>query len=226
VIIGVVPAAGLATRLQPLPCSKELLQVGGRALIDLLVERMRAGGAGEIRVVTRPDKHDLIGHAIAQGAAIVLGEPQNVSESVLLGVTGAASGDVALVGFPDTLWEPLDGFARLVPLVEGGADLALGLFHGDEPERYDVVVLDADGRVRDIETKVPEPSSDLIWGCFAVRVGALEGLADAPEPSVHFLRLVRAGRVASAFLSDGFVDIGTREAMARSGAVAPMPRHC
>jgi glucose-1-phosphate thymidylyltransferase len=220
-ILGVVPAAGLATRLQPLPCSKELLQVDGRPVIDRLVDRMRAGGADEVRVVTRPDKHDLIGHALAEGATIALGEPANVSESVLLGAAGAAGDDVALVGFPDTLWEPLDGFARLVRLVEAGADLALGLFRGDEPERYDVVVLDADGRVRDIETKVPEPSSDLIWGCFAARVGALDGLADAPEPSVHFLRLVRAGRAASAFLSSDFVDIGTREAMAAVGAVAP-----
>ena len=68
---------------------------------------------------------------------------------------------------------------------------------------------------------MPEPSSDLIWGCFAARVGVLDGLADAPEPSVHFLRLVRAGRVASAFLSESFVDIGTPEAMARAGAVVP-----
>jgi glucose-1-phosphate thymidylyltransferase len=220
-ILGVVPAAGLATRLQPLPCSKELLRVGGRPVIDLLVERMRVGGAEQIRVVTRPDKHDLIGHAIAEGAAIALGEPANVSESVTLGLVGAAAGDIVLVGFPDTLWEPLEGFARLVPLVDAGADLALGLFRGDEPERYDVVVLDTEGRVLDIETKVAEPSSDLIWGCFAARVGALEGLTDAPEPSVHFLRLIREDRVASAILSDRFIDIGTREAMARAGAVVP-----
>jgi glucose-1-phosphate thymidylyltransferase len=220
-VLGVVPAAGLATRLQPLPCSKELLEVGGRAVVDLFVERLRAGGAEEIRVVTRPEKHDLIGHALVQGAVIALGEPENVSESVTLGLAGAGLDEIALVGFPDTLWEPVDGFARLVPLVEDGADVALGLFRADEPERFDVVVLDGEGRVLDIETKVAEPSSNLIWGCFAARVGALAGLEDAAEPSVHFLRLAREGRVASAFLSDGFVDIGTREAMARLGAAVP-----
>jgi len=220
-LLGVVPAAGSATRLQPLSCSKELLQVGGRAVIDLLVERVRAGGAEEIRIVTRPDKRDVIEHAIGTGATVVLGEPANVSESVLLGISGAAEGDIAFVGFPDTLWQPLDGFARLVPLLDDGADLALGLFRGHEPERSDVVVLDADGGVRDIETKAPEPSSDLIWGCFAARVGALDGLADAPEPSVHILRLARAGRVATAFLSDAFIDIGTPRTMRAAGAHAP-----
>lgn len=223
-ILGVVPAAGLATRLQPLPCSKELLRVGGAPVVDRLVAQLRAGGADTVRLVTRPDKQDLVEHARSLGVTVVLGTPSNVSESVLLGVAGAAPDDVALVGFPDTLWEPLDGFARLVPLVEAGADVALGLFHTEEPERCDVVVLDTDGRVRDIETKVPEPSSNLIWGCFAARVGALDGLADAPEPSVHLLRLVRAWRVASVFLAGEFVDIGTREAMAAAGALAPQGR--
>jgi glucose-1-phosphate thymidylyltransferase len=218
-IVGVVPAAGLATRLQPLRGSKELLRVGGLPVIDRLVERMRAGGADELRVVTRPEKEDLAAHAREQGATVVLGTPANVSESVMLGLAEAAASDVALVGFPDTLWEPVDGFARLVPLVEAGADVALGVFRAEEPERFDVVVLDAEGRLLDIETKVAEPSSSLIWGCFAARVGALAGLTAAAEPSVHFLRLARAGRVATAYLADGFVDIGTREAMARAGAV-------
>jgi glucose-1-phosphate thymidylyltransferase len=220
-IVGVVPAAGLAMRLQPLRGSKELLRVGGVPVIDLLVERMRAGGAEELRVVTRPEKEDLAAHVRELGATVVLGTPANVSQSVTLGVADSAADDIALVGFPDTLWEPIDGFARLVPLVEAGADVALGVFRADEPERFDVVVLDAEGRLLEIETKVPEPSSSLIWGCFAARVGALRGLTDSPEPSVHFLRLARDGRVATAFLADGFVDIGTREAMARAGAVPP-----
>jgi dTDP-glucose pyrophosphorylase len=220
-VVGVVPAAGLATRLQPLPCSKELLRVGGAPVVDRLVERMRAGGAEEVRVVTRPEKGDLAAHAERLGALVVLGHPGNVAESVTLGAEGLPGEAIALVGFPDTLWEPEDGFARLVPLVEAGADVALGLFRVDEPERCDVVVLDEDGRLLDVETKVPEPSSDVIWGCFAARAAALEGLPAAAEPSVHFVRLARVGRVATAFLSETFVDIGTREAMARAGAVPP-----
>jgi glucose-1-phosphate thymidylyltransferase len=221
VVVGVVPAAGFATRLQPVPCSKELLRVGGVPVVDRLVERMRAGGAQELRVVTRPEKGDLVAHVERLRARILLGHPANVSESVTLGTAGLPGEAIVLVGFPDTVWEPVDGFARLVPLVESGADVALGLFRVDEPERCDVVVLDADGRLRDVETKEPRPSSDVIWGCFAARVAALAGLADAAEPSVHFLRLAREGRVATAFLSETFVDTGTREAMARAGAVPP-----
>jgi len=40
-IVGVIPAAGHAIRLQPLSGSKELLEIGGRPVMDYLVERMR-----------------------------------------------------------------------------------------------------------------------------------------------------------------------------------------
>ena len=58
-IVGILPAAGYAVRLQPLECSKEMLEIGGRPVIDYLVERMRAGGCEELRVVTRPEKQDV-----------------------------------------------------------------------------------------------------------------------------------------------------------------------
>ena len=43
-IIGVVPAAGYARRLQPLDRSKEVLEVKGRPVLDYLLDRMRAEG--------------------------------------------------------------------------------------------------------------------------------------------------------------------------------------
>jgi glucose-1-phosphate thymidylyltransferase len=218
-ILGVVPAAGLATRLQPLPCSKELLQVGGRPVIDRLVDRMRAGGADEVRVVTRPDKHDLIGHALAEGATIALGEPANVSESVLLGAAGAAGDDVALVGFPDTLWEPLDGFVRLLAALEDRFAGVLGLFTTSEPERSDVVEVDANGVVTAIHVKPERPPSSLIWGCCAVRVCALEGIRQHAQPGTLFKTLAPEGKLAGMRLSDRWLDIGTPEALklARAG---------
>jgi UTP-glucose-1-phosphate uridylyltransferase len=58
-IVGVIPAAGYATRLQPLPCSKEICVVGGKPVMDYLVEQMRIGGCSELRVITRPEKRDV-----------------------------------------------------------------------------------------------------------------------------------------------------------------------
>ncbi|MDQ3777803.1 MAG: NTP transferase domain-containing protein, partial [Actinomycetota bacterium] len=155
---GVIPAAGEARRLQPLPGSKELLTVGGRPVMDHLVERMRAVGA-EVTVVTRPDKRDVIEHARRLELNVVVGRPQSVSESILLGV---GEGETIVLGFPDTVWEPRDGFAHLLRALDG-VDVALGVFESEEPERSDVVILDED-RVAAVDVKPLRPRSSLVWG--------------------------------------------------------------
>jgi NDP-sugar pyrophosphorylase family protein len=209
VIIGVVPAAGYATRLQPIDCSKEVYPVRGRPVIDFLIERMRVTGADELRVVTRPDKRDVVEHAHRLDATVVEGTPRSVGESLALGIRGVASEDIVLFGFPDTLWEPPDGFARLLPLLDS-FDVVLGLFHAAEPERSDVVVLDGSGAIERIVVKPgPAPPSDLIWGCCVARGSALAGVASESEPGAYFERLAREGRVGGLYLSDVFVDIGT-----------------
>ncbi len=215
-IVGVVPAAGLATRLQPLEASKELLDVGGRPVIDYLLERMRAGGADELRVVTRPEKDDVAEHARRAGASVILGTPASAAESFSLGLAGLEPGDIVLLGFPDTIWEPVDGFARLVELL-GGDDAALGLFRTPDLSRSDVVVRDGD-RVAAIAVKPEAPPSDLIWGCAAVRRSTLDGLAEHAEAGTLLDGLAKAGKVRGVHLSDSWIDIGTPEALARARA--------
>lgn len=211
-----VPAAGYATRLQPLAMSKEMVPVGGRPVVDHLLERMRAVPAAELRVVTRPEKADLIAHARRRGAEVVLGRPRNVSESLLFGLAGLAPANVVLIGFPDTLWQPADGFPRLVGALDADHDLALGLLRGAELERSDVVALDAGRRPTGVAVKPAVPPSSWIWACAAGRVRALGGLRFHREPGHHFHTLCRRGRVAVVTLSDRFLDIGTPEGLRRA----------
>jgi glucose-1-phosphate thymidylyltransferase len=150
--VGVIPAAGLAQRLQPLACSKEVYPVGGRPVMDYVVERLRAAECRELRVITRPDKADVIEHAQALGAEVVRGTPATLAASIALGLRGLADSDVVLVGLPDTLWEPIDGYVQLIEHLSE-ADAVLGVFESDEPERSDVVVLDERGAVRRVHVK-------------------------------------------------------------------------
>lgn len=163
-IVGVIPAAGHATRLQPLTGSKEMLEVGGRPVMDHLVERIRAGGCTQLRVVTRPEKEDVIAHAVELGAEVVLGHPATVSESLLAGMSGLDPDDVVLIGFPDTLWEPVDGFRTLVEAVREGCEVALGLFRTDPDSlsRSDVVAFGVDGTIARIDVKPADPPSEWI----------------------------------------------------------------
>jgi glucose-1-phosphate thymidylyltransferase len=215
-VVGVIPAAGYATRLQPFPGSKEVYPVGGRPLLEYVVERMRAAPCDELRIVTRPEKQDVLEHASRLGAAVVEGRPATLAQSIALGLDGLSAEDVALIGFPDSIWEPLDGFARLLAVLDEGTDVVLGLFASTEAERSDVVSLDESGLVTGVDVKPERPRSDLIWGCAAARVSALDDLARHAWPGELFDELARARRVRGVRLPGEFVDVGTREALRRA----------
>lgn len=188
----------------------------GRPVIDLLLALMRDAGASEVRVVTRPEKADLVAHLRAEGIVPLLARPPTAAASIAAGLAGLAPHDVVLVGYPDTVWGPEDGFRRLAAALEGAVLAALGIFHSPDAARSDAVVMDDEGLVRRIVVKSATPPSDLIYGCAAVRRGALEGLADAGELGLHLAPLCRAGHVRGVPLSGDFLDIGTPEALARA----------
>lgn len=215
-IVGVLPAAGYATRLAPLGLagSKELLPVDGRPLLDHAVHRARLGGAGEVRVVTRPDKADVRRRAEVLGATVVLARPASAAASVAAGTDGLAPDDVALVVFPDTVWEPEDGLARLVARLVDGVDAVLGCFRWADARRGDTVELGPGGRVASLEVKPPAPRSDLVWGCAAVRVGALAGLSGREHVGDLLAERLADLTVLGVVLSDRYVDVGTPESVA------------
>src|SRR5437763_8199998 len=84
---GVIPAAGLGSRIQPLAFSKELLPVGSRvdngierpcAVSEYLLERMILGGADKICFIISPGKSDILeyfGDSYAGAAIAYLVQP-------------------------------------------------------------------------------------------------------------------------------------------------------
>ena len=69
---GIIPAAGLGSRIQPLAFSKELLPVGSRtepdgterprAVSEYLVERLLAAGCDKLCFVISPGKSDILAY--------------------------------------------------------------------------------------------------------------------------------------------------------------------
>src|SRR3954467_8959405 len=66
---GIIPAAGIGSRIQPLAFSKELLPVGSRfvdgserpkAVSEYVVERMLAAGVTKLCFVISPGKPDIV----------------------------------------------------------------------------------------------------------------------------------------------------------------------
>jgi glucose-1-phosphate thymidylyltransferase len=194
--------------------------VGGRPVLEYLFERLRLARCDEIRVVTRSDKVDVVELAERLGATVVEGRPETVAESLLLGLAGLAAGDIVLIGFPDSVWEPVDGFSILLSVLDETTSVVLGCFRSRELERSDVVVIDEAGMVTAVQVKPTSPASDVVWGCAAATAGALAGLHKHVEPGGLFHRLARAGSVRAVRFPGEFVDIGTPEALEQLGAPA------
>jgi len=220
-IVGVIPAAGHATRLQPLVGSKEVTLVNGRPAMDYLHDRMRLSAYTTVRVVTRPEKADVISHARDLGAEIVLGHPATLADSLRLGVEGLGPADVVLFGFPDSVWTPVDGFVRLRQALETGSNrIVLGLFGTRHPERCEIVSSGPDGIVTGIAFKPPRPTSNVMWGCFAARAGELGGLERFTEPGAFLDEVCRRQPVLGVRLGE-YLDIGTKEAL-RAASTDPL----
>jgi glucose-1-phosphate thymidylyltransferase len=185
--------------------------------MDYVIDRMQVAGISELRVVTRPEKEDVIAHAETLGATVVLAYPETTSESFAAGMAGLAPDDVVLIGWPDTIWEPEDGFVPLVKAVEGGYEVALGLFETADLQRSDVLSFDESGRITGICIKPAEPPSSWIWGCAAARMRALRGLEREEWPGSFFDAQCRKGvELFAVHLSDDWLDIGTWEALKRA----------
>jgi dTDP-glucose pyrophosphorylase len=231
---GVIPAAGLGTRIQPLAFSKELLPVGCRtvegterpkAVSEYLVERMLRAGVDKLCFVIAPGKADIVryygsGVGAAQVCYVVQPDAGGLCDAIFRTLPLMREDEPVLVGLPDTIWFPEDGFTHL-----SGDDLSFLLFPVSHPEYFDAVVCDDDGRVRSIEVKQAHPSSSWVWGAFRLSGRTLEALhqlwqargrADQYVGTLVNEYIARGGRVTSVKAGQSYYDVGTVEGYRRA----------
>lgn len=226
-IWGIVPAAGLGSRIQPLAFSKELLPVGSRvdggterprAVSEYLIERMILAGARKICVVISPGKSDIIEYyggdiGPASVCYVVQPQPRGLCDSLFRALPLLAPGDEVLIGLPDTVWFPEDGLARLDP-----ENLSFLLFPVERPELFDAVVTDEKGRVREIQVKRQDASSSWVWGAFRMPFRIFQSLhtlwrdrgeSDAYVGTLVNAWLARGGEALGVRAGTAYVDVGT-----------------
>src|SRR5512135_2103571 len=124
---GIIPAAGVGSRIQPLAFSKELLPVGSRldgtverprAVSEYLVERFILGGADKICFVISPGKSDILEYyggeiANAHLTFIVQPRPAGLCDAIFRAAPLIAPDEPVAVGLPDTIWFPETGLCEL-----------------------------------------------------------------------------------------------------------------
>ena len=227
-MLGIIPAAGAGSRIQPLAFSKELLPVGGRldgsierprAVSEYLVERMILGGASKICFVIAPGKSDILeyygGDTIA-GASfvfVVQPHPAGLCDALFRAAPVVSDDEPVLIGLPDTIWFPVDGLCSL-----GEDELSFLLFPVEHPEFFDAVVTDGNERVLEIQVKQRNALTFWVWGAFKMPGAvfhSLHGLwLERQQSDEYFGRLVnawiaRGGSARGIRAGTAYVDVGT-----------------
>jgi dTDP-glucose pyrophosphorylase len=165
-----------------------------------------------------PGKSDIVeyyggGVGPAHVSFVVQPEPQGLCDALFRALPLIGAGDQVLVGLPDTVWFPEDGFRRL-----GEETLSFLLFPVEHPELFDAVVTDGEGRVREIQVKQAAASSSWIWGAFRMPGRILHDLhalwREREGRDVYVGTLVnewlaRGGEARGVRAGESYVDVGT-----------------
>lgn len=179
-VIGLIPAAGQGTRISPLPMSKELFPIGFQTVGDrpglrpkvvcqYLLEKMRLAGITEAILILRPGKWDIPAY-LGDGAQLQM-HLAYLTVHVPFGVPFSLNqaypfiqDAIVATGFPDILFHPDHAYQALLNhLNHSDADVVLGVFPTDQPEKVGVVDWDASGRVSQIIEKSPHTTLRHMW---------------------------------------------------------------
>lgn len=214
---GIVPAAGVGSRIQPLAFSKELLPVGSRvdgeterprAVSEYLIERMIIGGANKLCFVVAPGKSDILEYyggkvGPADLCYAVQPRPAGLCDALFRALPFVHEEEPVIIGLPDTIWFPEDGFCRLPD-----DQLSFLLFPVERPEFFDAVVTDDSGRVCEIQVKQPRADSHWVWGAFKLPgrvLHELHALWQARSCADEYM-----GTLVNAYLGSGGTALGVR----------------
>jgi glucose-1-phosphate thymidylyltransferase len=224
---GIVPAAGVGSRIQPLAFSKELLPVGSRregdherprAVSEYLLERMALAGVSRICFVISPEKSDILQYfgdcyGNARIAYVVQPKPAGLCDAIFKALPLVSDDEWAIIGLPDTIWFPAEGLTLL-----GRGALELLLFPVTRPDLFDAVITGEGDRVLEIDVKKRGARSNWIWGAFKVcgrTLRELEALwqkrdrTDVYVGSLFNAWIAGGGKARASRAGETYVDVGT-----------------
>ena len=140
-----------------------------RVAADDLLDAMVLAGVQRAWVVLGHDKWDVPAY-LAGGhrpppelAFLVLRDSPSTPATVAHSAPWVAE-ETVLFGFPDILFQPRDAFARLLGRLQAtAAEVVLGLFPANRPDKVDMVERDEEGRARRIVIKPERTFLDRAW---------------------------------------------------------------
>lgn len=182
-IVGIIPAAGRARRLLPLPIPKELFPIGyqdfeidgvvhkrPKVISQYVVESMVAAGASRLVFVLGEGKHQIVeyyGGGSRFGVEIIYCYQEQLTgmPGALAIARGLTDRQLVLFGMPDTIFEPTASYEELMSAHgRQRCDLTIGLFPTQYPHKFGMVDFAEDGTIRRIVDKPAESDLTYMWG--------------------------------------------------------------
>lgn len=237
-LVGLVPAAGKGLRLG-LPYPKELYPIirnnKYKPVAEHVLENLRAVGARHIVFVVNETKHQLLGYfgsgrSFGCELSYVVQDPVDERTGGSSGLAEALDtawhltrGKTVLFGMADTIITPTEA---LQPMLEesADADLVLGLFQTEHPEKFGMVECEPGGtRVRRIVDKPQRTALRQMWGAILWRPRFTEYLHEHVSRGGNqdyasiMNSAIEAGLEARGVELPGarYVDVGTYDEIAR-----------
>jgi glucose-1-phosphate thymidylyltransferase len=164
---GILLAGGTGSRLYPITktVSKQLLPIYDKPMVYYPLSTLLSLGISEVLIVTTPKDKDCFQALLGDGSFLgcsfsyaVQPKPNGLAEAFLIGADFIGADSVALI-LGDNLF-----YGNAIQKQRPSADFAGGLIFGthvQNPERYGIVELDANGEVKSIKEKPKSPKSNL-----------------------------------------------------------------
>jgi glucose-1-phosphate thymidylyltransferase len=179
-VVGLIPAAGQANRIAPLPLSKELYPIGfqtinGRpqpkVVCHYLLDKFERAGINQAYIVLRKGKWDIPAY-FGDGALVNMhlgylmmrepfGPPFTLDQAYPF-----VQNKLVAFGFPDIMFGPEDVFKQLLYRQETTqSDIVLAAFPVHSPEVTDMVDIDEEGNIHAMFLKPDKSDLYYTWIC-------------------------------------------------------------
>ena len=233
-IVGLIPAAGKGVRLG-LPYPKELFPIiqnnRYKPVSQYILENMIRGGIKHVVMVINETKHQLVGY-YGNGSRF---DNINISyvaqeycrkkgESTSPGLANALNSAYHLIkaktvcfGMADTIIKPNTIFKTLIKESKD-ADVVLGLFPTNTPQKFGMVKCDSKGTVIKIIDKPKRSKLKYMWGVIVWQPVFTEFLNDqVNQGQMDFAQILNSGLASGMnfkgvkFKRSKYLDLGTFE---------------
>jgi dTDP-glucose pyrophosphorylase len=162
---GLIPAAGLGTRLHPITLAipKELMIVGEKAIIEYVIEAMKQVGITEITIIVGWKKHailDYLGSGKRLGVKIsyIVQDKQDGLAKAVESAKHIIGDESFLVVLGDDFFYPITFLKEILTFHNNNhADATIGVHVVDDTTRHGIIKPGANGRIDDI---IEKPSKD------------------------------------------------------------------